>query len=63
MQRATKSQPLARQLVKKFSQKLLLTSPESSVEERALNILSIAKVRYKLEQVCVCVCVCARVWV
>lgn len=51
-QKASKSQPLARKLVKKFSQRLLFTVPETSIEERALGILSMARVRYRLEQVC-----------
>ena len=44
-----KRKPLARKLVKKFSMHII--PPEKTSEERALHILSLARVKFRIQQV------------
>jgi hypothetical protein len=44
-----KRKPLARKLVKKFS--LHIIPPEKTMEEKALHILSVARVKFRIQQV------------
>ena len=44
-----KRKPLARKLVKKFSMHII--PPEKTTEERALHILSLARVKFRIQQV------------
>lgn len=44
-----KRKPLARKLVKKFSQHII--PPEKTTDEKALHILSLARVKFRIQQV------------
>ena len=45
-----KKKPLARKLVRRFS--IHFIPPERTTDERALHILSLARVKFRIQQVC-----------
>ena len=44
-----KRKPLARKLIKRFP--IYIIPPEKTIEERALHILSLARVKFRMQQV------------